>query len=609
MITFEISDHDSSRVVVDYKEFEVDLLKKIPGISYLKKTGTTFPKSWATYVIASGVIGDELQCGPEYAAWLNEEYASRVKPCLDLRLLTDVDAEGFDARLRPFQRAGVAFMSIAQRVLLADDLGAGKTVQSIMTLKRLHEHGHNVFPILTITLPSIKGQWEDEYNKWWPELNVVRVRGTATQRRKALESDADVYIMNWESLRLHTRLAAIPGQAMKKCKEHKGDEKVTPAQCEAHLKELNDIPFRSIIADEAHNMKGVSAKKTRATIALMHGPDVKYKIALTGTPIGESVVDLWPIMYSLRPEEYPVKSKFVERYGQEKFNYFSKQTEITGLNPYTKHEFLQFFDPSFRRMPKELVLKDLPPIVHYTYEAEMSTKQAKAYKELQDDMFTRTDSGDLILTTNNMTQHLRLLQNASATIDVDKETGEIIMVDPSPKIDVLLDIIDQTKGIVVVAAESRKLIELAAKRLAKNNIPHGLIVGGMTEDQRTAVLRGLNDGQYKVVLFTMKAGGTGANMTAADTIVFLERSWSMIQNVQTLGRVHRIGSEVHESINHIDVIAPGTVEESQLRKVQEKFNRLQEINRDRETIRDVEQLQAFAEEEQRIINSEIIPEI
>jgi len=606
VISLEVDEQDSSRVLVTHKEYEIDLVKAIPGVLYRQKR-TTLPKSWATYCTAGGVIGEDLQCGPLYAQWLNEEYTSRVKPCLDLRTLTDVDPVGFDERLYPFQRAGVAFLSIAQRALLGDEVGSGKTVQSILALKRLSDYGHDVFPCLTITLPSIKAHWEDEWKTWFPGARVVRVKGTATQRRKALETDADVYIMNWQSLRLHSRLAHIPGIALKKCSEHKGDATVKPAQCETHLKELNEIPFRSVIADEAHFMANVKAKQTRAAIYVMQAETVRYKFALTGTPISNSCVDLWPVMFGLRPEEYPIKSTFVNRYGEQKYNYWKKGMEIKGLNPHTKNEFLSFFDPVFRRMPKSLVLKDLPPIVSYTLEAEMSTKQARAYKEIEEEMFTRTDEGDLILTTNNLEKQIRLLQSASATCWVD-DSGSVQLKDPSPKIDVLMDILAGTDKPVAVTAESRKLIELASTRLTKADIPHGMIIGNMTEDQRAAVLRDLKEGRIRVILFTMRAGGTGVNMAECDTIVFLERSWSMLQNIQAFGRVHRIGSEQHTSVNRFDVIAPGTVEVRQLEAIKEKYSRLQEIVRDRETldiVNDRERLAELEQEEQVIMGSEI----
>jgi SNF2 family DNA or RNA helicase len=98
------------------------------------------------------------------------------------------------------------------------------------------------------------------------------------------------------------------------------------------------------------------------------------------------------------------------------------------------------------------------------------------------------------------------------------------------------------------------------------------------------MLRDLDQGAVRVLLFTMQAGGEGLNMTAADTMIRLQRSWSMLTNVQATARVHRLGSERHESITLVDVVTPDTIEERQFQVYAEKLERLQEIARDRATL-------------------------
>jgi len=181
--------------------------------------------------------------------------------------------------------------------------------------------------------------------------------------------------------------------------------------------------------------------------------------------------------------------------------------------------------------------------------------------------------------------------------------------EPSPKLDILEEILEDAAKPVVVCAESRQLIELAAARLEKRKIPHGLLVGGMTADQRSAVLQELDDARIRVLLFTMQAGGEGVNMTRADTIIRLQRSWSMLANVQSLGRVHRIGSEQHESITVIDVVAPDTIEEHQFKVYVGKLRRLEEIARDRDALREagkVTELTALEIEERSILRGNLL---
>jgi SNF2 family DNA or RNA helicase len=137
---------------------------------------------------------------------------------------------------------------------------------------------------------------------------------------------------------------------------------------------------------------------------------------------------------------------------------------------------------------------------------------------------------------------------------------------------------------LAIAAEHRQLIDLAARRFEAAGIEYGVITGGVTGAQRDETVEAFQSGKLKYILFTYKAGGVGLNMTAADTLVRLQRSWSLIDNMQGEDRVHRIGSEVHEAITIIDIITAGTIEETQVEKLYAKMQRLEEIVRDREQL-------------------------
>jgi SNF2 family DNA or RNA helicase len=185
------------------------------------------------------------------------------------------------------------------------------------------------------------------------------------------------------------------------------------------------------------------------------------------------------------------------------------------------------------------------------------------------------------------------------------------LCEPSPKIDELMEILDELGDKpCVVAAESRKLIELAAKKLDKADVSYGLITGAIDAYDRQQALEQFQAGKLRVLLFTVKAGGTGLTMTAADTIIFLQRSWSMIDNKQAEDRVHRIGSEIHESIHVIDILCKDTVEEQQLLRLGNKMRRLDEITRDRATLLAAGRTIAHLDDEEgEILNSYLgIPE-
>jgi superfamily II DNA or RNA helicase len=129
----------------------------------------------------------------------------------------------------------------------------------------------------------------------------------------------------------------------------------------------------------------------------------------------------------------------------------------------------------------------------------------------------------------------------------------------------------------------RKLIDLAAKRFDKRKIPYSLIVGGMSDYERHTAIEQFKNGTHQVALLTIEAGGTGLDgLQVADTLFCLQRSWSMINNVQMDGRVHRIGSEVHDFVHIVEFVTDNSIEsDKQYPRLAAKYQRLSEITRDR----------------------------
>lgn len=589
---------------------EIYLAQQIPGQRWdPERRVFTAPRSWAVWCALRGVFEERVEVGERYREVLEAEYGGRVKPCLDLRLLTAVAEDSSvpgDGRLYPFQRAGVAFLALAERALLGDEVGTGKTVQTIMALRRLHSYGHDVFPAVCIVPNSTKGQWAQHWEEWWPEARVEVVDGHSGKRRKSLETEADVYVLHWQAVRLHSRLAPYGGIRLLRCGEHRGgDPDLKESRCQVHDRELNHLPIRSVVVDEAHRMKDATSQQTRAVWAVQRGRQVRYRFSLTGTPVADHPGDLWPIMHGLVPEEYPTRESYEKRYCLSAWSPFGG-LNIVGINPAHRDEFFAFFDARFRRMPKALVVPFLPPVVHERRDSFMSPKQARAYREMEEDLMTRDEQGRLIVALGSLARNTRLVQFASAMAEVNEEGNVRLSDSPhSPKLDVLEEILEDAAKPVVVCAEHRQLIELASVRLERRGIPHHCLVGGLTSDQRTRMLLDLDEGKVRVLLFTMSAGGEGVNMTAADTIVRLQRSWSMLTNVQALGRVHRIGSEQHSSITVVDVVTPDTVEERQFEVYRDKLRRLEEIARDRLTLRDAARLSELEAEESAILGGTI----
>lgn len=494
-------------------------------------------------------------------------------------------------KLLSFQRSGVAFLVKSRRAILADPPGTGKTAQLIRTLQVLQEMGENPFPALVVCPNSLKlSTWARELTTWAPELSVQVVDGNATQRRKQLAVESQVFILNWEGVRLHSRLAPYGTIAL--------------TEKEKALKELNELGLRTVICDEAHKGKDPQAAQTRAVWAVMHEAEFRYQAS--GTPVTENIGDLWSLMHGIEPEWFPAKTKYIDRYAETSMNVFGG-LEVHGIRSENKDEFFKIVDPLMRRIPKDAALPFLPPVLPVQIRhTVMGAKQKRAYDEMERDMIAQLN--DLLGAPNPLSQLIRLNQFASANAEIvpgtrwekilvwedgrlvekkiEVEAANVKLSAPSAKVDDLVDLLEELgpDEPLVVAAVSRQLIELAAERLKKLKISFGLITGAQSQYERDQAVQRFQNGQIRVVMLTLGAGAEGITLTRSRTMLFMQESYSEVQNMQARDRVHRIGSERHDAIRIIVQITPGTVEERRRELLQTKQIRMEEVVRDRATL-------------------------
>lgn len=584
-------DETGKHIIIGAEWRYKELCKSIPGASYSAKDQLwKIPVSWSTCLALRSTFRDELVIGTQLGAWAANELAARVNPSNELRDLESLpDGEGYQD-LFPHQRAGVKFLATARRALLADEPGLGKTAQAIRALAELNGRGEQVFPALVVCPNTLKKNWKREFAKWWPGVKVTVIKGSATQRKKQFEEEGThVYVINWESLRSHSRLAPYGSVALARCKECGGhDEKVSENRCEVHLRELNKIDFKAVIADEMHRSKEPKSKQTRALWAATGDADIRY--ALTGTPIANNVLDMWAILHWISPEEWPSKTRWIDRMIDTMLNAFGGMM-VLGVKSHMQQEFHAAINPRMRRMLKARVLPWLPEMMFERRDVEMSPKQKKAYEQMRDLMIAELENGDAVVAPSPLTQTTRLLQFASsfAEIQVDETTGETktVLVGPSAKIDALMDDIksgDFGEDSVAVCAVSRQLIELLSAELTKAEIPHGLITGAQDEDERQKAVDDFQSGRIKWVLFTAAAGGVGITLTAGRRLVMLQRPWSLVEHKQAIDRIHRIGSEIHDSVVIMDYVTEGTIEERVLQVLETKADNFEQIVKDKDKL-------------------------
>ena len=581
------SDPELDGLIAINSDYRVkDLIKAVPGAKWNPDLRVwTVPLSWTSCLALRAELGDSLRIGPDLMKWATTE--KRVKTVLaDLRNRLEVgdgtpeflkdelgkalDRPGFKD-LYPYQLVGAVMIRLARSLLLLDETGTGKTRTALAGLALVP---HRVLPVLVVCPKTMVGTWAREIAGFYPDAEIRAVSGSPTVVRKLLEPGADFYVINYDLMRRYSRLAPFPTVSLT------ADEKKD--------REIQTLRLRAVIADEAHRIANPAAKQTRAVWQAMNGPDVVVRLGLTGTPIQDSPEQLWSPLHAIAPREYGTKTSFVTRFTRVEYNAWGGR-EIKGLNPTTTDEFNANFATRTRRITKAVALPFLPDKVFETRWVELPASARKAYESMKRSLVAELEKGT-VSAGSVLERALRLTQMANSGLAEETDPSDpdktlYRMVKPSPKLEAFLTDLEagDYPNPIAVFSDSRQLADMLFTELERKGEAVVLVTGEVTGEDRDDAIARFQAGLAKIIVFT-RAGGEGVTLTAADSLIRLFRSWSYTVHQQVEDRVHRIGSEVHDSITIIDYLTENTVEEQQIARLMSKESKAQEVLRDWELL-------------------------
>jgi SNF2 family DNA or RNA helicase len=583
---------------------EHHLCQAIPGCNYSKADRIwRLPLSWPGYVcfrtawasMPVFIYPDLLAYGE--SAWLatQQRFADRVRIDATIEygaLIRDAEADNA-MELRPDQRGAVEWLVKYGRVGIEDPTGNGKTPIVIRALQVQQQVTGTALPALYIGNGSALYPIRDKFRDWAPELRVSVVTGTAKMRETALAREADVYLIAWDNLRMHTRLAKYGSQKLVRCSACAGTEtKTTPGRCEAHEKELNINPdgsprrWGTVIPDEAHKMRDPNTKQTRAAWWLMHHSEFCWP--MTGTLVASNVADPWGPLHGLDPRAWPSRSRYIDMFAQKEYAW-NRGAEILGFRPEHAYQAQTIIQPYWRRIPREIARPGQPmrgePEFRYP---EMTPAHRKVYDQLTKEALADLEGASMV-TGNDLVKYTRLCQLASSMVeqyDGEDEAGFTVpryrLALPCPKADDLIEFLDGIDGQVVVAAISPELIALAERKLHDKGITYAHIIGGMSREAQYEANMAFLNGQVRV-MFINEAGAESIDLQSASVIYFLEPDTSFLAREQKTGRVDRYGQLY--PVRQVYALCKGTVDEHRYQLGTEKNERHDSVARDPDLLR------------------------
>jgi len=446
---------------------------------------------------------------------------------------------GLQAKLRPYQEAGVTWLGqLIQHEaggILADDMGLGKTLQTIAHLQREKESGRMDRPCLVVMPTSLIGNWQRELTKFAPSLKVCVLHGPKREACRAQVPGADVVLTTYPLL-------------------------------VRDIESFENQPFYLMILDEAQaikNPRSLAARTVRQVSA-------QHRMCLSGTPVENNLEELWSLFDFLMPGFLGDAERFR--------SYFRMPIERAG-NQQRLEALRDAVTPFILRRMKESVAKDLPPKTEIVRPVELGDEQRELYESIR------------VAAHGDVRRAIRQKGVTASTIAILDALMKLRQVCCDPRLvtvpsarkvkrsakyelffELLTQQLEQGRRVLVFSQFTR-MLDLMAEGLKERKVPY-VDLTGATQDRQKQVDR-FERREIDVFLISLKAGGTGLNLTSADTVIHYDPWWNGASQAQATDRAYRIGQT--RPVFVYNLIVAGSVEERMLRLQQRKAQLAQSL--------------------------------
>ncbi len=422
-----------------------------------------------------------------------------------------------DGVLRPYQKTGFRWLKTLESCsfggILADEMGLGKTIE-VMAFLLTAKKSDTGRTSLIVCPASLILNWMDEFAKFAPSINAVSIMGNVAERKKTIQSsaDADVWVTSYELLR-------------------------------QDIEQYSAISFYCCVLDEAQHVKNQSTLISKAVKRI----ECQQRFVLTGTPIENRLSELWNLFDFLMPGYLFSHRSFVEKL---------EKPVVKSGDKDASEQLRKLVKPFMLRRLKSDVLKELPPKTEFVRRVQLSDDERKVYYASSAEAKRKLaagESGKLAILAA-LTQLRQIC--CAPQLAFDNYTG------PDSKLDAVMELcagMVENGHQILLFSQFTSMLDIIRTRLNEAGISNFTLQGSTTKEKRAQLVKSFNSGGASVFLISLKAGGTGLNLTAADIVIHYDPWWNIAAQNQATDRAHRIGQQARVQVYKF--IAKDTIEE------------------------------------------------